>query len=320
MQENEPMENSDAYKIVFTPHESFWHTLFARRVWDYVVVLVLTAIVAAVLYPVFATSRDSCGSSCLSNLKQVGLAMQMYAADYDGVLPCGTRGNRQGGTVVKDTPRQARYHAGQGWAAAVYPYTKNTRIYHCPNEKIDKRGEKQNSEQTPQESAAKAYPVSYAYNRNVAEHNALADLNAPAVTVLMAEVEGARAHIPAPKESSEENVYSPAGNGLSLLTATDGTQSPDVSAGGRYVTGILGGYGQTPACSLPHYSVPYAPLPRHTDGANYLLADGHAKRVAPQIVSPGENALRAEDRQECAYRRAAGTRNLDPFHVTFSTR
>jgi len=55
---------------------------------ELLVVIAIIAILAAILFPVFARAREKARqASCQSNLKQIGLAMQMYAQDYDEKLP-----------------------------------------------------------------------------------------------------------------------------------------------------------------------------------------------------------------------------------------
>lgn len=55
---------------------------------ELLVVIAIIAILAAILFPVFAQAREKARqTACLSNLKQVGLAVQMYAQDYDENIP-----------------------------------------------------------------------------------------------------------------------------------------------------------------------------------------------------------------------------------------
>ena len=54
---------------------------------ELLVVIAIIAILAAILFPVFAQARESARKiSCLSNTKQIGLALQMYATDYDDTV------------------------------------------------------------------------------------------------------------------------------------------------------------------------------------------------------------------------------------------
>jgi prepilin-type N-terminal cleavage/methylation domain-containing protein/prepilin-type processing-associated H-X9-DG protein len=96
---------------------------------ELLVVIAIIAILAAILFPVFARAREKARqASCSSNLKQIGLAMLMYASDYDGkvIATCAGCGN---------TPFITG-HQGDGGAQALsyyYPYMKNDQIYQCPS-------------------------------------------------------------------------------------------------------------------------------------------------------------------------------------------
>ena len=55
---------------------------------EFTVVITIIALLAAILFPVFAQARKTATKQqCLSNLHQVGMALQLYARDYDGHLP-----------------------------------------------------------------------------------------------------------------------------------------------------------------------------------------------------------------------------------------
>jgi prepilin-type N-terminal cleavage/methylation domain-containing protein/prepilin-type processing-associated H-X9-DG protein len=96
---------------------------------ELLVVIAIIAILAAILFPVFARAREKARqTSCLSNIKELSLAMQMYAADYDGKIIAHCMGC--GGTQ-DITP-----HQGDGGAQALsyyYPYIKNEQVYQCPS-------------------------------------------------------------------------------------------------------------------------------------------------------------------------------------------
>jgi prepilin-type N-terminal cleavage/methylation domain-containing protein/prepilin-type processing-associated H-X9-DG protein len=80
------------------------------------VVIAIIAILAAILFPVFARAREKARqAACQSNLKQIGLALKMYCQDYDEVNVRAWFG----GTVARR------------WHQAVQPYTKNTDLFRC---------------------------------------------------------------------------------------------------------------------------------------------------------------------------------------------
>ncbi|MER3558995.1 MAG: hypothetical protein C4336_05760, partial [Armatimonadota bacterium] len=83
---------------------------------ELLVVIAIIAILAAILFPVFAQAREKARQTqCLSNLKQVGTGLLMYANDYDDKVPIFCF---------------AEYYQV---AARLMPYTKNRDIYRCPS-------------------------------------------------------------------------------------------------------------------------------------------------------------------------------------------
>jgi prepilin-type N-terminal cleavage/methylation domain-containing protein/prepilin-type processing-associated H-X9-DG protein len=96
---------------------------------ELLVVIAIIAILAAILFPVFAQARAKARqSACLSNIKQLGTGLIMYAQDYDETLPLNDYvGN---GLVPLAGWRDPR--AGDSWASGIYPYVKNLQIYVCP--------------------------------------------------------------------------------------------------------------------------------------------------------------------------------------------
>ncbi|MBC8139423.1 MAG: prepilin-type N-terminal cleavage/methylation domain-containing protein [Fibrella sp.] len=121
---------SDLHLSACTP----WRNRRGFTLIELLVVIAIIAILAAILFPVFAQAREKARqASCLSNLKQIGVAWLMYAQDYDEVIP----------------PARAYTVAGvlYAWDAAFYtlpprqdpaggliqPYMKNTAVGDCPS-------------------------------------------------------------------------------------------------------------------------------------------------------------------------------------------
>ncbi|HIE50480.1 MAG TPA: prepilin-type N-terminal cleavage/methylation domain-containing protein, partial [Armatimonadetes bacterium] len=148
---------------------------------ELLVVIAIIAILAAILFPVFARAREkSRQASCASNLKQIGLAAMMYVQDYDEVLfPSFTPG-----------PTRVYYWWGS-WDGTVlreeegllYPYLRNAQIKACPSFPNRLRTA----------LGLTGYGYNYAYLAPFVPPNweqrpiALAALQRPAETVLMAD-------------------------------------------------------------------------------------------------------------------------------------
>ena len=81
---------------------------------ELLVVIAIIAILAAILFPVFARAREKARqTSCLSNVKQLMLAVQQYAQDYDERMP--------------------RHGNNPDWTEQIYPYVKNVQVFNCPS-------------------------------------------------------------------------------------------------------------------------------------------------------------------------------------------
>ncbi len=119
---------------------------------ELLVVIAIIAILAAILFPVFAKAREKARqSSCSSNLKQIGLASLQYAQDYDETYP------------AYNLPITG------SWRNMVTPYAKNTQIFECPSRATNKQG-------------------SYAQNYFYVGGAAMALIGSPAETVFYCEI------------------------------------------------------------------------------------------------------------------------------------
>ena len=126
---------------------------------ELLVVVAIISLLAAILFPVFARARENARrSSCLSNLKQIGLGVMMYTQDYDERLPASS---------VSSAPIKPTF------SAYVQPYIKSTQLFVCPS------------------SSAPANGNSYGYNYYFLAYDAisggvsLAQIQTPAETVMV---------------------------------------------------------------------------------------------------------------------------------------
>ncbi len=89
---------------------------------ELLVVIAIIAILAAILFPVFARAREKARqASCLSNLKQLGLGAMMYAQDYDERIASDWWNVGSAGDP------------NERWFLRIYPYVKNLQLYECPS-------------------------------------------------------------------------------------------------------------------------------------------------------------------------------------------
>jgi len=133
---------------------------------ELLVVIAIIAILAAILFPVFAKAREKARqSSCMSNIKQFGLGALMYVQDYDETF---FRLSYTSGAATPTT-----YLCD--WPEKVVPYIKNYQIMKCPS----------HSDTVPS-GYANTYICSYGANQNISVA-AMGSFQAPSVTIMMYE-------------------------------------------------------------------------------------------------------------------------------------
>jgi prepilin-type N-terminal cleavage/methylation domain-containing protein/prepilin-type processing-associated H-X9-DG protein len=106
---------------------------------ELLVVIAVIAVLAAILFPAFAQARESARqTACLSNSKQIGIALSMYLQDYDEAFPPAD----YGGPVVQPPYTEFGWFSGAGGAVnyppccfdLLQPYEKNLTIHKCPSD------------------------------------------------------------------------------------------------------------------------------------------------------------------------------------------
>lgn len=252
---------------------------------ELLVVIAIIAILAAILFPVFAQARDKARqAACLSNNRQMGIALMMYVQDYDETYP----GNLQ------LEPNQ--YHTSGGDARKPFdqqlmPYIKNTAVFFCPSDSKSYRVPATSTSFWDDSYQALALPRSYQYvgqivtvqgpaqdvdpNTGVSTYpvygpagagrgRSMAALDRPSETVVFVEVWG-----PSNDSSDSSYVGSPHASGF--------VGCDTWKLAGRIPGATTGGDSLPPVCGIALGLAKNAPTPGHSNGSNYVFGDGSAK-------------------------------------------
>jgi prepilin-type N-terminal cleavage/methylation domain-containing protein/prepilin-type processing-associated H-X9-DG protein len=213
---------------------------------ELLVVIAIIAILAAILFPVFARARENARrASCQSNLKQLGLGAMMYVQDYDEKYPFALM--QDIGVLSPDNGIGTSYWV---WYQTLEPYTKSSQIAVCPSG---------NSATAP-----KPYSSQYGANSSIMRDGryyapvSLAAVNSPSTTFLLMD------------------------SGPYMVSAADAS-GPNGSF--WYTPGSCGptGTGGTPL--LTGFSLTDCQTGRHLGGVNMAYADGHVKwLISSQLV------------------------------------
>jgi prepilin-type N-terminal cleavage/methylation domain-containing protein/prepilin-type processing-associated H-X9-DG protein len=215
---------------------------------ELLVVIAIIALLAAILFPVFARARENARrSACQSNLKQIMVGVMQYVQDYDEMYP--PAWNRPDGTNTTM------------WYQLTQPYIKSTQIFQCPSD----------SNKTAMSFASATAPpgfvprfhFSYSRNWDTMDNNetvgiAIADLDNSAGVVFMTDG-GLRITTP-----GVADISMPKKDGCLFLASSTGATTKNSDKSGN-VTGTDGNWG--------------GPAPRHLETANVAFCDGHVKAM-----------------------------------------
>ncbi|MEO7719814.1 MAG: DUF1559 domain-containing protein [Capsulimonas sp.] len=232
---------------------------------ELLVVIAIIAILAAILFPVFAQAREKARqASCLSNMKQLGLATMQYVQDNDEAYPL---------AVMPD---------GTSWTLTILPYIKTLNVFMCPDDSKAGRAPAAQSWQGVWSSYGAntflTFPSGKATNAGVfaktdwwgpVQSNPviLSLITSPSSTIMIYE-----AHA----DVLDNAGYIPNASSFGYCSYMDGF-SWDANGGtlpGSCVaaSNCTGKYPNTPNGAV---------TPTHADRANFLYCDGHVKAVLP---------------------------------------
>ncbi|HZP82448.1 MAG TPA: DUF1559 domain-containing protein [Chthonomonadaceae bacterium] len=222
---------------------------------ELLVVIAIIAILAAILFPVFAQAREKArGVSCLSNAKQLGLAGAMYTQDYDEmVVPAWMLYSLD----PLDEPL---------WPRTLQPYIKNTQIISCPSDPSRTPYKPQPPGWTALDDLG-LWGIFAAYGRNACLSNqnaSLAGVAEPANSILFGET----------RWPADAGTLANFGYYLTFWTNQPDSLCPydDSEANRSYGNNSTG------------------PSNRHTEGANVAFFDGHSKWFkVSALTSPPAN-------------------------------
>ena len=226
---------------------------------ELLVVIAIIAILAAILFPVFAQAREAARkATCISNLKQVGLGILMYAGDYDETFPwahnpLGPVATKGWYDLVEPYVKIGTEGAAVGWAR------KKVAFYTCPSFFNDSRPKQPGDPDPPTFVPVPDPAASYTVNGNLM----------PAISASFGMWFPSRRLMALPSIGQAAQV---------VLVA----HNPNTGSSGRYMTGgddvttqCLGGELDCPATW--NSGIYCAGRYQHSGGSVYLLADGHTK-------------------------------------------
>jgi prepilin-type N-terminal cleavage/methylation domain-containing protein/prepilin-type processing-associated H-X9-DG protein len=240
---------------------------------ELMVVVAVIAILAAILYPVFAQARDRARqASCVSSLKQIGTAMDLYRQDYDQSFP--TNEYLVSGEVPADDVNAI--DGKRPYYVQLNPYIKNYNLFVCASRGKGQFGHWHPSKALQHEERESChignYPrrlgaepnffgrVSYGFNQALWGAREVEVVNSTRLPMLF----------------DCDTIFPILGN---ATDPTGGVRTPaEIAATHQGRVGALGMQASAGVCYPLHWNR-YGAVMRHMDGLNVLFADGHVKYV-----------------------------------------
>ena len=213
---------------------------------ELLVVIAIIAILASILFPVFARARENARrASCQSNLKQLGLAVMQYVQDYDEYYPRSLSGNM----ASPPTGQTAWFANNWTWGEITFPYHKSVQAFYCPS------------------GTDTGNPSAYNYGAN---RQIMPVLENETVVHSAAIVASAKTYL-----LLDAGVYQiQVGHAINAPTGNSG--------GNQYVPGLGDARGIT--CGQTTWAKGDCQSGRHFGGVNMAFADGHVKWLQTRTV------------------------------------
>ena len=260
---------------------------------ELLVVIAIIAILAAILFPVFARARENARrTSCQSNLKQIGLGFLQYAQDYDETLP------RANSSLLSGAGENSAWSYAIGpytvkKGGALYSNTAGSGFFVCPSDSVTRsRGEQPLSYAAPANYTAHddarmwGANISSATMGNYIPGRALAAIPAPAGTIMIAES-------PADERTQSVNKV--------VVQKPTGCSAPTSASDYGYLN-CQDGYSGADYAGADGTKRSTGGTPLHFQGWNYLFGDGHVKWLRPEstVTTPGATYTKDPSFNNCS--------------------